>query len=607
MKSIIIINIMVSLLIMLSSCNSHETSTELTMDSDGDGWTDALEQKAGTDPSRKDTDNDGYWDSKDPNPLDSNIPVSGSVPSPAVTPIPSPTATQSPPQEAVPTYQLNFSDLQIGNRAAMHEISIRKEEMQNANDAGGSYGPNPGKLIPKGVWLILLSVDGNPTLRLSMQQLETPTTPVIASLVKKHIEEKRYIVAIVTSFGEVRFSPEEYEYVKSLPTKSVDDKRIYDINIIKGDANYLAVYERLNPGFTRLSNNENRTRNKETGEFEPDIFKAIASGIPFNVVARVWGITEEEYDKASTVNDLKKLNVIDEKGMISTDGVIIALKAGIEKTELINLGVPRHFIDSAISSTPSPAPAPATPTPTPPLSPPPQPNKEEASFYFKQGFDHYEKGEYEKAIEDYSEAIRLYPQDFAAYYNRGLAYSDLEQFERAIEDYDEAIRILPQYAKYYGSRGDAYARLGFLDASETGRLRLLLRAIEDYSEAIRLDPQFAEAYYNRGYVRSFLTQLEKAIEDYSEAIRLDPQFAEAYYERGYAHSLLTQLEKAIEDYSETIRLNPQDAAAYYNRGFAYKQQGKSAEAIADFKKAIALTDEPRLSQMAQQQIDELNK
>jgi tetratricopeptide (TPR) repeat protein len=55
------------------------------MDSDGDGWTDVQEKKAGTDPSNKDTDNDGYWDSKDPNPLDTNIPVAESVPAPAPT------------------------------------------------------------------------------------------------------------------------------------------------------------------------------------------------------------------------------------------------------------------------------------------------------------------------------------------------------------------------------------------------------------------------------------------------------------------------------------------------------------------------------------------
>ncbi|MCJ7617449.1 MAG: hypothetical protein MUO43_13030 [Desulfobacterales bacterium] len=50
------------------------------IDSDGDGWTDVQEQKAGTLSYNKDTDGDGYWDSQDDNPLDKNIPISQVTP-----------------------------------------------------------------------------------------------------------------------------------------------------------------------------------------------------------------------------------------------------------------------------------------------------------------------------------------------------------------------------------------------------------------------------------------------------------------------------------------------------------------------------------------------
>lgn len=62
-----------------------------------------------------------------------------------------------------------------------------------------------------------------------------------------------------------------------------------------------------------------------------------------------------------------------------------------------------------------------------------------------------------------------------------------------------------------------------------------------------------------------------------------------------------------EDYDEAIRQNPEDAEAYYKRGIAYKVQGNKAKAITDFEKFITLTNNPKLTKMAKQQIEELSK
>ena len=67
-------------------------------------------------------------------------------------------------------------------------------------------------------------------------------------------------------------------------------------------------------------------------------------------------------------------------------------------------------------------------------------------------------------IEDFSEVIRLNPQDagvyYYSYYNRGLAYKLVGHYERAIKDFDEATRLNPQDAKGYYVRGLAYEALG---------------------------------------------------------------------------------------------------------------------------------------------------
>ena len=63
---------------------------------------------------------------------------------------------------------------------------------------------------------------------------------------------------------------------------------------------------------------------------------------------------------------------------------------------------------------------------------------EEVILIFTVGAYHY-LGQYERAIEDYDQALEINPQLAEAYNNRGLAY--LGQYERAIEDYDQALEI----------------------------------------------------------------------------------------------------------------------------------------------------------------------
>jgi hypothetical protein len=75
-RAFYIITFILCVLLVSAACGDMSQFEEFT-DSDGDGWSDAQEKLAGTDPQKLDTDNDGYWDPHDANPLDADIPVVG--------------------------------------------------------------------------------------------------------------------------------------------------------------------------------------------------------------------------------------------------------------------------------------------------------------------------------------------------------------------------------------------------------------------------------------------------------------------------------------------------------------------------------------------------
>ena len=88
------------------------------------------------------------------------------------------------------------------------------------------------------------------------------------------------------------------------------------------------------------------------------------------------------------------------------------------------------------------------------------------------GDSYAEEGQYEMAIQEYDEAIRLERDDADAYYKRGLAHEALgktkeasRDFESAIQEYDEYIRTNPHAQTYY-QRALAYEALGMKTEAE---------------------------------------------------------------------------------------------------------------------------------------------
>ena len=65
--------------------------------------------------------------------------------------------------------------------------------------------------------------------------------------------------------------------------------------------------------------------------------------------------------------------------------------------------------------------------------------EDDADTYFNRGVEWDEKGYDDKAIADYTEAIRLDPNHVEAYFSRGLVWGAKDDYDKAIADFTEAI------------------------------------------------------------------------------------------------------------------------------------------------------------------------
>lgn len=61
---------------------------------------------------------------------------------------------------------------------------------------------------------------------------------------------------------------------------------------------------------------------------------------------------------------------------------------------------------------------------------------------------------YDKAIADYTEAIRLNPEFAAAFHNRGETWLNKGEFDKALADLTEAIRLNPNNERSFNNRGN---------------------------------------------------------------------------------------------------------------------------------------------------------
>ncbi len=159
----------------------------------------------------------------------------------------------------------------------------------------------------------------------------------------------------------------------------------------------------------------------------------------------------------------------------------------------------------------------------------------------------------------------------------GLIKLHIRDYQGAILDFTNAIKLDSTYSVAYSNRGVAREKV-----------RNFNQALEDYNIALNLDPKNSINYSNRASIKIENKDYEDAILDYDRALVYGEKEEIIYSNRGYCKIKIGKYKSAIIDYTQANILNPNNAITLSNRAEAFYFNGEYMKAISDGQKSLEI-------------------
>ncbi|KAJ3009221.1 UNVERIFIED_CONTAM: cytochrome c oxidase subunit 1, partial [Siphonaria sp. JEL0065] len=182
------------------------------------------------------------------------------------------------------------------------------------------------------------------------------------------------------------------------------------------------------------------------------------------------------------------------------------------------------------------------------------------------------------AIVNFSQLIRLKPEDAEGYYHRACLFEAENEMVYANEDFRMVRQLDP-------SNEHAIHNL----AVYSFQRQLWDDGIQAFTKLIKLNPENGQAYLYRGRANAYLAKWDEALRDLTLAIQLAPDRADVFFYRG---CLLRDRNKrkAIEDLSVSVLLDdgPTNSEAFFQRAMLYYKLKKYELAVIDYLTVVEL-------------------
>ena len=141
--------------------------------------------------------------------------------------------------------------------------------------------------------------------------------------------------------------------------------------------------------------------------------------------------------------------------------------------------------------------------------------------YTDDGIELVYKGEFNKAIENFTKSIELKNDWEIPYFYRAVSYQALEEFDNAMIDYSKALSINDRMTDaYYNKAKIALSRKDIPNPD-------INKAIEDLNKALELDEKFVDAFFAMAAAYKKLGDYHKSLEYLEKLLEIEPQAVHA--------------------------------------------------------------------------------
>ncbi len=197
------------------------------------------------------------------------------------------------------------------------------------------------------------------------------------------------------------------------------------------------------------------------------------------------------------------------------------------------------------------------------------------------GIGYASQKDYGKALECFSKAIAVNPEDRKQFFHRATVYEALGRDDKAIQDYSTVIKKWPGDKHAHEKRAGAYEHCGQLE-----------KAYADLTEAVHRSKDAGKYLDRRARVLSRLKRHRESIDDYSRLLSQNDLDFDIYRLRGDEYMAIKDYANAIHDYDEAVKLAPQVAILHEKRARALDFLGQSKNAAEERAKAMRLRSGP---------------